>query len=46
MKIYEPQKQRDHESVQVQIPLLFTFMDNNDFMQVVIHATIHGNKTV
>lgn len=24
MKEYEPQKQKDHESMQVQIPLLFT----------------------
>jgi len=26
MKEYEPQKQKDHESVQVKIPLLFTFL--------------------
>jgi len=37
---------RDHESVQVKMPLLFTFMHNNDCVQLVIHATIHGNQTV
>ena len=37
---------RDHESVQVKIPLLFTFMHNNDCVKLVIHAKIHGNQTV
>ena len=42
----EPQKQKCHESVQVQRPQLFTIMHNNDCVQRVIHTTIHGNKTV
>jgi len=41
MKVYEPQKQKDHESVQVQMPLLFTFMHNNDCVKIVTYATIH-----
>ena len=42
-----PQKhKRDHESVQVKMPLQFTFMHNNDCVHLVIHATIHGNQTV
>ena len=46
MKIYEPQKEKDHESVQVKMPLLFNFMHNNDCVQLVTHAIIHGNQTV
>ena len=47
MKIYEPQKtKRDHESVQVKMIMLFTFMHNNDCVQLVTHVTIHGNQTV
>jgi len=46
MKIYEPQKQKDHESVQVKMPLLFIFMHNNDCVQLIIHAKIHGNQIV
>ena len=41
-----PKNKRDHESVQVQMSLLFTFMHNNDFVKLVIHATIHGNQTI
>ena len=41
-----PKKQKDHESVQDQMPLLFTFLHNNDCVQLVIHATIHGNQIV
>ena len=46
MKIYEPQKQKGHESVLVQMPLLFTFMHNIDCVQLVIRATIHGKQIV
>ena len=46
MKEYQPQKQKDHESAQVQMALLFNFLHNNDCVQLVIHAKIHGNQTV
>jgi len=46
MKINEPQNKRDHESMQVKMPLLFTFMHNNDCVKLVTRATIHGNQIV
>jgi len=47
MKIYEPQKtKRDHESEKVKMPPLFTFMQNNDCMRLVIHAIIHDSQIV
>ena len=41
-----PKKRKDHESAQAQMPLLFTSLHNNDCVQLVIHATIHGNQTI
>ena len=40
------EKEKDHESMQVQMPLLFYFLYNNDYVQLVIYATIHGNQIV
>ena len=33
-------KEKDHESVQVQMPLLFTFMHNNDCVQLVPQSMV------
>ena len=44
---YEPQKkQKDHKSEKAKMPVLFNFMHNNDCVQLVIHAIIHGNQTI
>ena len=45
-KYMNPKNKRCHESVQVKMPILFNFTHNNDCVQRVIHATIHGNQTV
>ena len=45
MKNMNPKKRKDHESVQVKMPL-FTFMHNNDSVQLVTHATIHDSQIV
>jgi len=37
---------KDHESVQVQMPLLFYFLYRNECVQLVIYDTIQGNQTV
>jgi len=39
-------KEKDHENVQVQMPLLFYFLYNNNCVQFVVYATIHGNQIV
>ena len=39
-------KRKDQESVQVQMPLLFYFLYNNDCVKPVTYATIHGNEIV
>ena len=48
MKENEPQKkkEKDHESVQVQMPQLFYFLYSKDCVQLVTYATIHDNQIV
>ena len=45
-KMNPKEKQKYNESVQVQMPLLFTFLHNNDYVQLVVYARIHGNQTI
>jgi len=40
------EKEKDHESVPIQMPLLFYFSYNKNFVQIVTYATIHGNQTI
>jgi len=46
MKIKPQEKEKYQESVQVQMPLLFYFLCNNDCVQLVTYAIIQGNQIV
>ena len=45
MKIYEPQKQKETMKV-CKSKCHYYLLLYNDCVQLVIHATIHGNQTV